>query len=86
MDNSSEEPTENLEKSQEEIPELSVEGPCVIETVKEEKRVVDFEDVNLIYKPPRFFRRSIFSKTIKLFGEQNLDKKVKVKKKRPLRQ
>lgn len=68
-----------------EIPELCVENPCVIENVlKEEKEVIDAEEVNLIYKPPRFFRRSLINKTIKLF-EAN-DENKKPKKKRPLRQ
>jgi hypothetical protein len=81
METSSEESLENLPKIEEEIPELKVENPCVVE--KEVKEVIAAEEIQLIYKPPRFFRRSIFSKTIKSFGEKELSKKSKVK--RPLR-
>jgi hypothetical protein len=67
-----------------EIPELSVENPCAVEDPKENKEVIDAEEVKLIYKPPRFFRRSLIYKTLKFFEKKEKDEKPKLK--RPLRQ
>lgn len=66
-----------------EIPELSIENACVIEDVsKENKEVIDADGVELIYKAPRFFQRSLIHKTMKIFQK----KETKPKLKRPLRQ
>lgn len=68
-----------------EIPELSVENPCVIENIfKENKEVIDLEKVELIYEPPRFFRRSLIYKTLKFFDKEKKEEELKFD--RPLTQ
>jgi hypothetical protein len=73
------------DNKEQEIPELKVENICVVEDVlKENKEVTDAEGVELIYKPPRFFRRSLIHKTLKFFEKKEKNEKSKLK--RPLRQ
>lgn len=77
-------------ENEREIPELSVENPCVIEDIFKDKKEevgaeeVGAEEVELIYKPPRFFRRSLIHNALKVFDKG--DKEKKPKHKRPLRQ
>ena len=71
----------------EEFTELSVNNPCVIDDiVKELKEVIEPEEEEMIFKPPRFFRDSIIKKTFKLFGVNCKDKVKKPKAKHPIRQ
>lgn len=63
-----------MEKSEKDFPELKVENPYIIEEAKKDVDKEADEDlmkVDLIYKSPRLFRKSIIYKTWKLFGAQN---------------
>lgn len=56
---------------EQEFTELSVQVSCETEEVqKGEAKETDIEEVQLIYKPPRLFRKSLIFKTWKLFGVQ----------------
>ena len=54
---------------EQEFTELSVQVSCETEEVQNGE-VTDIEEVQLIYKPPRLFRKSLIFKTWKLFGAQ----------------
>lgn len=68
-------------------PEFSVIHSCAIEDASKDENEADdaanAEDVKLLYKPPRLFRKSLIYKTWKLFGTKiELEPKVN----RPLKE
>lgn len=59
------------QKMEQDFTELSVQVSNADEGVqKSEIKVTDIEEVQLLYKPPRLFRKSLIFKTLKLFGAQ----------------
>lgn len=73
-----------------EVPQLCVENSNVTgksegaESFDEEK-VVDAEQVKLIYQAPRMFRQSLIYKTQKLFRDSK-EKRVEIKMNRSLKE
>lgn len=80
-------------KMEKEVPQLCIENPKIPE--KQEKaddvdsfndeKVVDSEQVTLIYQAPRMFRQSLIHKTHKLFRKEN-GKKIQPKLNRSLKE
>lgn len=67
------------------VPELCVQNPHVIEDdAKSEGKPCDTDEVKLVYRAPRLFRKSIIFKTMNLFGrndgkEEKVDRPFKEK-------
>lgn len=72
----------------EEVPELSVKNPYVVEEGPKDEPIKDsqIEDAELIYKSPRLFRRSLIHKTWKLFKKDQLKDENEPKFNRPLKE